>query len=111
MIFPAFYRSVINRRFPLVVLGSVVVECCHGDGNPSAAADVLRACHPPSLLSSVCATFLGRFYDSLKENEVKFNNVDIEKALMKSCKDAKGKENRFVSHLRDKIRHCCIVSC
>lgn len=96
MIFSAFYRSVINTLFPS---SSVVVERCHG--NPSAAADVLCACHPPCLLSSVCVTFLGRFYDSLKENEVKFNNVDIEKALEKSCKDAKGKENRFVSHLRD----------
>lgn len=54
-------------------------------------------------LCSVCVTFLGRFYDSLKENDVKFNDVEIEKAMLRSCKDAKGKENRFVSHLRDKI--------
>lgn len=54
-------------------------------------------------LCPVCVTFLGRFYDSLKDNEVTFNNVDIEKALVQSCKDAKGKENRFVSHLRAQI--------
>lgn len=51
----------------------------------------------------VCAAFLGRFYDSLKDNEVSFTSVDIEKALMQSCNDAKGKENRFVSHLRTHI--------
>lgn len=54
-------------------------------------------------MCSVCVTFLGRFYDSLKENDVKFNDVEIEKAMLRSCKDAKGKENRFVSHLRDEI--------
>lgn len=54
-------------------------------------------------MCSVCVTFLGRFYNSLKENDVKFNDVDIEKAMLRSCKDAKGKENRFVSHLRDEI--------
>lgn len=58
-------------------------------------------------MCSVCVTFLGRFYDSLKENNVKFNDVDIEKAMLRSCKDAKGKENRFVSHLRDKMCLWC----
>lgn len=53
---------------------------------------------PPLSLCPVCIAFLGRFYDSLKDNEVAFNNVDIEKALTRSCNDAKGKENRFVSH-------------
>lgn len=46
---------------------------------------------------SVCVTFLGKFYELLKENNVKFDSVDIEKALAKSCRDAKGKDNRFVS--------------
>lgn len=65
-------------------------------------------CVCPLSLCPVCTTFLGRFYDSLKDNEVTFNNVDIENALMQSCKDAKGKENRFVSHLRGKIHtHFC----
>lgn len=72
-------------------------------------ATVMEKCVcPPLSLCPVCATFLGRFYDSLKDNRVTFNNMDIEKALMQSCKDAKGKENRFVSHLRDKLHtHCC----
>lgn len=47
----------------------------------------------------VCVSFLGKFYESLKENDVKFNNADIEKALMKSCKDAKGKDNRFCYYI------------
>lgn len=58
-------------------------------------------------MCSVCVTFLGRFYDSLKENNVKFNSVDIEKAMLRSCKDAKGKENRFVSPLPDKMHLRC----
>ncbi len=49
------------------------------------------------LFVSVCVTFLGKFYQSLKDNNVNFHNTDIEKALVKTCKDAKGKENRFVS--------------
>lgn len=47
----------------------------------------------------VCVNFLGKFYDSLKEDDVKFNSADIEKALMKSCKDAKGKDNRFCYYI------------
>lgn len=49
------------------------------------------------LFVSVCVSFLGKFYQSLKDNDVKFNSADIERALIKSCKDAKSKENRFVS--------------
>lgn len=49
---------------------------------------------------SVCVTFLGKFYQTLKDSDVKFNSADIEKALTASCKDAKGKENRFVSKTR-----------
>lgn len=49
---------------------------------------------------SVCVTFLGKFYQSLKDKDVKFNSADIEKALTASCKDTKGKENRFVSKTR-----------
>uniref|UniRef100_A0A8C6UPZ6 Mesencephalic astrocyte-derived neurotrophic factor n=1 Tax=Neogobius melanostomus TaxID=47308 RepID=A0A8C6UPZ6_9GOBI len=47
----------------------------------------------------VCVSFLGKFYESLKENDMKFNSADIEKALVKSCKDAKGKDNRFCYYI------------
>ncbi|XP_058488752.1 mesencephalic astrocyte-derived neurotrophic factor [Solea solea] len=47
----------------------------------------------------VCITFLGKFYQSLSDNDVKFNSVDIEKALVKTCKDARGKENRFCYYI------------
>ncbi|KAK2915604.1 mesencephalic astrocyte-derived neurotrophic factor [Channa argus] len=47
----------------------------------------------------VCVTFLGKFYQSLKDDNVKFNSADIETALMKSCKDAKSKENRFCYYI------------
>lgn len=41
--------------------------------------------------------FLGRFYQSLKDNDIEFTPASIEKELLKSCKEAKGKENRLVS--------------
>ncbi|XP_029948463.1 mesencephalic astrocyte-derived neurotrophic factor [Salarias fasciatus] len=47
----------------------------------------------------VCVTFLGKFYETLKNNDVKFNNADIEKEILKSCADAKGKENRFCYYI------------
>ncbi|CAM9360001.1 unnamed protein product [Bubo scandiacus] len=43
----------------------------------------------------VCVTFLGRFYQSLKDNDIEFTPASIEKELLKSCKEAKGKENRL----------------
>ncbi|XP_053723178.1 mesencephalic astrocyte-derived neurotrophic factor-like isoform X2 [Synchiropus splendidus] len=47
----------------------------------------------------MCVTFLGTFYESLKEDGVKFSSDDIEKALVKSCRDAKGKDNRFCYYI------------
>lgn len=46
----------------------------------------------------VCITFLGRFYQSLKDKDVEFTPANVEKELLKSCKEAKGKENRLVSN-------------
>lgn len=46
---------------------------------------------------AVCVGFLERFYQKLNDDDVKFNSDAIEKSLLKSCKDTKGKENRFVS--------------
>ncbi|NXL08949.1 MANF factor, partial [Mesembrinibis cayennensis] len=43
----------------------------------------------------VCVMFLGRFYQNLKDNDVEFTPASIEKELLKSCKEAKGKENRL----------------
>ncbi|XP_053290695.1 mesencephalic astrocyte-derived neurotrophic factor [Pleuronectes platessa] len=47
----------------------------------------------------VCLGFLGKFYKSLQDNDVKFNSADIEKALVKTCRDVKGKENRFCYYI------------
>ncbi|KAM9759594.1 mesencephalic astrocyte-derived neurotrophic factor [Menidia menidia] len=47
----------------------------------------------------VCVTFLGKFYQLLKDSNTKFNSADIETALVSSCKDAKGKENRFCYYI------------
>uniref|UniRef100_A0A1A8H6Y6 Mesencephalic astrocyte-derived neurotrophic factor n=1 Tax=Nothobranchius korthausae TaxID=1143690 RepID=A0A1A8H6Y6_9TELE len=47
----------------------------------------------------VCVSFLGKFYQSLKDSNANFNNADIEEALLKSCKDARGKDNRFCYYI------------
>ncbi|KAG7318972.1 hypothetical protein KOW79_017446 [Hemibagrus wyckioides] len=47
----------------------------------------------------VCLSFLGKFYQSLKDHDVQFTSDAIEKALVKACKDAKGKENRFCYYI------------
>ena len=49
-----------------------------------------------SYFITVCVGFLGKFYQLLQDENVKFDSTSIEKALVKSCKDARGKENRFV---------------
>ncbi|XP_032405717.1 mesencephalic astrocyte-derived neurotrophic factor [Xiphophorus hellerii] len=45
----------------------------------------------------VCVSFLGKFYESLKDSNA--NSADIEKELLKSCSDTKGKENRFCYYI------------
>ncbi|XP_017587775.1 PREDICTED: mesencephalic astrocyte-derived neurotrophic factor, partial [Corvus brachyrhynchos] len=50
-------------------------------------------------LVGVCVTFLGRFYQSLKDNDIEFTPSSIEKELLKSCKEAKGKENRLCYYI------------
>ncbi|KAG8535882.1 hypothetical protein GDO81_027550, partial [Engystomops pustulosus] len=53
----------------------------------------------PSLFLAVCVSFLSRFYQSLKENNVDFSPASVEKELQKSCGAAKGKENRFCYYI------------
>ncbi|XP_006631027.2 mesencephalic astrocyte-derived neurotrophic factor [Lepisosteus oculatus] len=47
----------------------------------------------------VCVNFLGRFYQSLKDTDAEFTSAAIEKALMKTCNEAKGKENRLCYYI------------
>ncbi|KAF6722522.1 Mesencephalic astrocyte-derived neurotrophic factor [Oryzias melastigma] len=47
----------------------------------------------------VCVSFLDKFYQSLKDGGSSFSSADIEKALTKSCSEAKGKENRFCYYI------------
>ncbi|KAM6980186.1 mesencephalic astrocyte-derived neurotrophic factor [Aplochiton taeniatus] len=47
----------------------------------------------------VCVTFLDKFYQSLQDNQVKFTAPEIEKAIVKTCKEAKGKDNRFCYYI------------
>nr|XP_033782356.1 mesencephalic astrocyte-derived neurotrophic factor [Geotrypetes seraphini] len=47
----------------------------------------------------VCISFLGRFYQSLKDDKVDFTAASVEKALLKYCKETKGKENRLCYYI------------
>ncbi|XP_068450438.1 mesencephalic astrocyte-derived neurotrophic factor [Clinocottus analis] len=47
----------------------------------------------------VCISFLGKLYQSLDDDKVAFNSADIEKAVIRSCRDARGKENRFCYYI------------
>ncbi|KAM4022186.1 LOW QUALITY PROTEIN: mesencephalic astrocyte-derived neurotrophic factor [Anomaloglossus baeobatrachus] len=47
----------------------------------------------------VCVSFLSRFYEFLKENDVDFTPTAVENELHKSCNAAKGKENRFCYYI------------
>lgn len=46
---------------------------------------------------AVCVQFLGKFQRHLKEDDIGSNMDSIEIALLKYCKQAKGKDERFVS--------------
>uniref|UniRef100_S4RGZ2 Mesencephalic astrocyte-derived neurotrophic factor n=1 Tax=Petromyzon marinus TaxID=7757 RepID=S4RGZ2_PETMA len=48
---------------------------------------------------TVCITFLEKFYNSLKERNADFTVDNVEKELIKTCSDAKGKENRLCYYL------------
>ncbi|CAO2633677.1 Mesencephalic astrocyte-derived neurotrophic factor [Lemmus lemmus] len=45
----------------------------------------------------VCISYLGRFYQDLKDRDVTFSPATIEEELIKFCREARGKENRLVS--------------
>ncbi|KAG8436154.1 hypothetical protein GDO86_007309 [Hymenochirus boettgeri] len=47
----------------------------------------------------VCVSFLNRFYQSLKERKVDFKSEVVEKELLKTCNEAKGKENRLCYYI------------
>lgn len=47
----------------------------------------------------VCVSFLERFYQSLKDDKVEFTSATVEKALLKYCKETKGKENRLCYYI------------
>ncbi|XP_057263822.1 mesencephalic astrocyte-derived neurotrophic factor [Pezoporus wallicus] len=86
-----------------------VVSLSGGDIGASALA--ARGISPPasragkqrsersSYGAAMCVVFLGRFYQSLKDNDVEFTPASIEKELLKSCKEAKGKENRLCYYI------------
>ncbi|XP_042325891.1 cerebral dopamine neurotrophic factor [Sceloporus undulatus] len=47
----------------------------------------------------VCQGFLEKFYNSLKEKHSDFSVASIEKELIRSCTNTKGKENRLCYYL------------
>ncbi|OBS75021.1 hypothetical protein A6R68_14429 [Neotoma lepida] len=44
----------------------------------------------------VCISYLGRFYQDLKDRDVTFSPATIEEELIKFCREARGKENRLI---------------
>ncbi|XP_061253500.1 mesencephalic astrocyte-derived neurotrophic factor [Bos javanicus] len=47
----------------------------------------------------VCISYLGRFYQDLKDRDVTFSPASIEKELIKFCREARGKENRLCYYI------------
>ncbi|XP_039099561.1 mesencephalic astrocyte-derived neurotrophic factor [Hyaena hyaena] len=47
----------------------------------------------------VCISYLGRFYQDLKDRDVTFSPPSIEKELIKFCREARGKENRLCYYI------------
>ncbi|XP_045386421.1 mesencephalic astrocyte-derived neurotrophic factor [Lemur catta] len=47
----------------------------------------------------VCISYLGRFYQDLKDKDVTFSPGTIEKELIKFCREARGKENRLCYYI------------
>uniref|UniRef100_A0A9L0IR15 Mesencephalic astrocyte derived neurotrophic factor n=1 Tax=Equus asinus TaxID=9793 RepID=A0A9L0IR15_EQUAS len=58
---------------------------------------------PDELLSAgvqaVCISYLGRFYQDLKNRDVTFSPASVEKELTKFCREARGKENRLCYYI------------
>nr|XP_058931291.1 mesencephalic astrocyte-derived neurotrophic factor isoform X2 [Kogia breviceps] len=50
-------------------------------------------------LKKVCISYLGRFYQDLKDRDVTFSPASIEKELTKFCREARGKENRLCYYI------------
>uniref|UniRef100_A0A7N5P982 ARMET N-terminal domain-containing protein n=1 Tax=Ailuropoda melanoleuca TaxID=9646 RepID=A0A7N5P982_AILME len=46
-----------------------------------------------------CISYLGRFYQDLKDRDVTFSPFSIEKELIKFCREARGKENRLCYYI------------
>ncbi|EGW08890.1 Mesencephalic astrocyte-derived neurotrophic factor [Cricetulus griseus] len=49
--------------------------------------------------STVCISYLGRFYQDLKDRDVTFSPATIEEELVKFCREARGKENRLCYYI------------
>nr|XP_004034273.3 mesencephalic astrocyte-derived neurotrophic factor [Gorilla gorilla gorilla] len=47
----------------------------------------------------VCISYLGRFYQDLKDRDVTFSPAAIENELIKFCREARGKENRLCYYI------------
>ncbi|XP_025771735.1 mesencephalic astrocyte-derived neurotrophic factor [Puma concolor] len=47
----------------------------------------------------VCISYLGRFYQDLKDRDVTFSPSSVEKELIKFCREARGKENRLCYYI------------
>lgn len=77
-------------------LGASCKNCCRVTSCGLGAAGRLLSITSPLSLP-VCVSYLGRFYQDLKDRDVTFSPASIEKELINFCREARGKENRLVS--------------
>uniref|UniRef100_A0AAA9TIB6 Mesencephalic astrocyte derived neurotrophic factor n=2 Tax=Bos TaxID=9903 RepID=A0AAA9TIB6_BOVIN len=58
-----------------------------------------RTSHLGQAPEAFCISYLGRFYQDLKDRDVTFSPASIEKELIKFCREARGKENRLCYYI------------
>ncbi|XP_030743468.1 mesencephalic astrocyte-derived neurotrophic factor [Echinops telfairi] len=66
-------------------------------GGGTLSGDVVGS--PEGFAVPVCISFLGRFYQDLKDKDVTFSPATIEKELTRFCREARGKENRLCYYI------------
>lgn len=90
----------------ILAICMLVVSCCEvgaklkGDdceGTEISSEDQDQGVPINYFFPAVCVQFLTKFSGRLKENDVPSNPDSIEMELLKACKEAKGKDDRFVS--------------
>lgn len=94
--------SIVNQFLDMIGLIpinlSTIVSCVYINEVIMFNHDTVTGMFVFPFVSLVCISFLNKYAKSLKEKEVDTSNQDqLEIELLKMCKQAKGKDERFVS--------------